>query len=259
MSTSYKKYFPLKALEPYVRFFYYFRSDNNSIERILPIGTTEITIRLNNEIEYNGIFLANPATRFNFQRPNALGEIIGISFQPWALNGLFRIPQSEITNIKIPLDTVLNPVYKKLAGLIKGKTDHQDIIKTIQCYLISMITNKQNTIISDAVNFINERKGQVQVSKLYKQYNISERRLQQQFKSSIGMSPKKYCLLKRFHSTITHLRLTTDLTDLALDSGYYDQAHFINDFKSFAGICPSGLLKEKNTLNKLNADAYFGS
>lgn len=258
MTTYYKKYFPSKALEHHVSFFYYFHSTNNCVERILPIGTTEITIRLNSGFENIDIFLANPATQFNFEKPKSLGEIVGICFHPWAFNSLFGISQSEIINIKIPLNNVLNATYNKLVGKLKGITNYLDAISTIQSYLVSILNNKQDTVIVDAVNFITEKRGQVQMRTLYKRYNISERRLQQLFNSSIGMSPKRYSLLKKFHSSVTQLNLNRNLTEIALNLDYYDQAHFINEFKSFAGICPSGMLKEKNILNKINAEAYFG-
>jgi methylphosphotriester-DNA--protein-cysteine methyltransferase len=77
------------------------------------------------------------------------------------------------------------------------------------------------------------------------------------FEQSIGMSPKKYSRLKRFHHAITQLTSTTVLTSLALDTGHYDQPHFIHDFKAFAGTHPRGFLQESNQLNAINARSWF--
>jgi methylphosphotriester-DNA--protein-cysteine methyltransferase len=77
------------------------------------------------------------------------------------------------------------------------------------------------------------------------------------FRNSIGISPKHYALLKKFHSAVSRLKTSSSLTELALDLNYYDQAHFIKDFKSFAGVCPTVIKKEKNTLNKINELEYY--
>jgi len=251
----YRQYQPAKSLENYVKFFYYFHSDDTRPERILPIGTTEITVSLNNGDR--NIYINNPATKAYFVKPKALSNVIGVCLQPWALNKLFNIPQSEITDSKLSLYDILSTPYYKLTEQLNGKTNHHDIIQLMQSYLLSILDNKGSTLITDAISFIDQKNGAVDIDTLYKRYHISERRLQQIFNTAVGMSPKKYCQLKRFHHTISQLNSNLNLTDLALSSGYYDQSHFIHEFKSFAGINPGGFLKEKNTLNNINAKAYF--
>lgn len=254
-SYNYKQFYPDRSLRDLVKFFYYFRSDDTAPERILPFGTTEITIRLDGE--NNNIFITNPATRSYHVKPGALHSTVGICFQPWAVNYLFKVPQHLLSNAKLPLADVLGGEFRTLAGMLKGVTGYPEVISLLQTYLISNINGTHNPLIMDAVQYIDGQNGLIDIRDLYKRYNISERRLQQLFSNAIGMSPKKYCLLKRFHLAVTGLNTRTNLTTLALGLHYYDQAHFINDFKSFAGICPGDFLREKNTLNRINADAYF--
>jgi len=191
--------------------------------------------------------------------PKSLKKSVGVCLYPWALNSLFNISQSEISNNKVPLNDISVGHYQALSQKLKKTSDYRDIIKIAEQYLVHIKDSKPNPMLVDAVNFIHHHNGRIDVHQLYKRYNISERRLQQLFNSSIGMSPKKYCLLKKFHFTVTQLNHHSNLTRLALDLGYYDQAHFINEFKSFADICPSGFLKEKNGLNRINAGTYLGN
>jgi AraC-like DNA-binding protein len=72
------------------------------------------------------------------------------------------------------------------------------------------------------------------------------------------MSLKKYTRLKRFHFAVTQLKKETNLTTLALNTGYYDQSHFIHEFSEFAGVSPRAFLKESNKLNAINARGWFG-
>jgi len=251
----YSQYYPDKSLCDYVKFFYYFHSDDTVPERILPFGTTEITIRMDGD--NNNIFITNPATRSYHVKPGSLHSTVGICFQPWALNSLFKIPQHQLSNTKLPLGDVLGKEFRDLAALLKGIKNYSDVLRLLQAYLVNTITTPQNPLIIDAIRYVDQENGLIDIQDLYKRYNISERRLQQLFNNAIGMSPKKYCLLKRFHLAVTRLNAGSNLTDLALGLHYYDQAHFIHDFSSLAGICPGDFLKEKNTLNHINTNAYF--
>ena len=64
---------------------------------------------------------------------------------------------------------------------------------------------------------------------------ISPRR----FREHVGLPPKALARILRFERAAERLRGGADLSDAALDSGYYDQAHFNRDFKAFAGVTPT--------------------
>ena len=71
---------------------------------------------------------------------------------------------------------------------------------------------------------------------------LSAKRFIERFKASVGMAPKQYCRILRFQRALRHAEAgrRVDWTRIALDCGYFDQAHFIHDFRSFAGITPTG-------------------
>ncbi len=71
---------------------------------------------------------------------------------------------------------------------------------------------------------------------------LSHRRFIERFKHCVGMSPKHYCRLLRFQRAVSSAARgsAVDWTRIAVDCGYFDQAHFIHDFRAFSGITPSG-------------------
>jgi AraC-like DNA-binding protein len=159
---------------------------------------------------------------------------------------------------------------------LSHQSSPREMITHLEDYLVSQIGNMPNgnsgngysgngysggLLIRDALWFIDSHHGLIDLPTFYNRYSQSNRRLQMIFEQSIGMSPKKYSRLKRFHYTLTQLTsttgLTTGLTSLALDTGYYDQAHFIHEFKAFAGTHPGGFLQESNQLNAINARSWF--
>jgi AraC-like DNA-binding protein len=72
--------------------------------------------------------------------------------------------------------------------------------------------------------------------------NLSPKRFIEKFKAAVGVTPKHYCRILRFQQTLAQAEngRRVDWTHIALDCGYFDQAHFIHDFRSFAGITPTG-------------------
>jgi transcriptional regulator GlxA family with amidase domain len=75
---------------------------------------------------------------------------------------------------------------------------------------------------------------------LTRDLNVSPRRLERQFLTHVGMSPKLFARLVRFDRTVRDLarRGDTPWARFALAHGYSDQAHFINEFREFAGVTP---------------------
>ena len=71
---------------------------------------------------------------------------------------------------------------------------------------------------------------------------LSAKRFIERFKIEVGVTPKRYCRIRRFQRAVTMANRGRDVewTQVALDCGYFDQAHFIHDFRSFAGLTPTG-------------------
>ncbi len=103
--------------------------------------------------------------------------------------------------------------------------------------------------------FIN--KGYISQTKLVEHSAISERHFRRKFKEIIGVSPKYFCKVVQLNAVFELLQSTNDseISKLALDCGYFDQAHFINDFKKLIGNSPRSFFKSKHAYVK----SYLGS
>jgi len=89
-------------------------------------------------------------------------------------------------------------------------------------------------------------KGNILFNGLDKETGYSERYCRERFKNGYGMSPKQYSGIMRFQGALKALfsEEYEDLSSLAFDSGYFDQAHFIHDFKKFTAVSPYHFLKD---------------
>lgn len=76
------------------------------------------------------------------------------------------------------------------------------------------------------------------------QIALSQKRFIQVFHEEVGMTPKLFCRVRRFRRI--HRAGRVDWAQTALDCGYYDQAHFINDFRAFSGLSPTAYLDQRS-------------
>jgi AraC-like DNA-binding protein len=85
----------------------------------------------------------------------------------------------------------------------------------------------------------------VSVGDVVERSGVSARRFIEQFRNQVGLAPKAFCRMARFRQVIDRLVSATevDWSDTALACGYYDQAHFIHEFREFAGVSPATYLR----------------
>jgi transcriptional regulator GlxA family with amidase domain len=128
-----------------------------------------------------------------------------------------------------------------IARQILAANSTPERISLIETFLLNRLTNANvDEIIKSTVETILTAHGQLSVDDLSKQTNTNRRQLARKFSSAIGLSPKQLSKTIRLHAALKMLMTgkVTSLTDLAYEGEYYDQAHFIKDFKEFTGLTP---------------------
>ena len=100
-----------------------------------------------------------------------------------------------------------------------------------------------------AAEIIRKNKG-IKIEELAKMLFISKRQLQREFKNKVGISPKHYYRITRINEVLRLLDgdRQMDLTSVAYACGYFDQAHFINDFKRITGVRPTIFVKDQGQM-----------
>lgn len=99
--------------------------------------------------------------------------------------------------------------------------------------------DRELPIVHNAVHLIMNAGGSVSIERLASNFDISTRQFERKFKEIAGLSPKLYANVIRFQAATAHkFSGTRDLTEIAYNCGYYDQSHFINDFRRFSGYSP---------------------
>ncbi|MEY8847548.1 DUF6597 domain-containing transcriptional factor [Psychroserpens sp. XS_ASV72] len=169
-------------------------------------------------------------------------DIFGVKFYPWSVSQIWNLDMHYVTDNCLDLNLLeipqINTLHERIYNTISVKGKIEVIESFLNPYLNSIDNDRsvQQYLLSEENSNNVESKG------------IGKRRLQQRFKSEIGISPKLFLRTLRINAAIDHMVKRNDesLTQLALGFNYFDQTHFIKDFKYFTGMCPTSFLNAIN-------------
>jgi AraC-like DNA-binding protein len=125
----------------------------------------------------------------------------------------------------------------------------------IEIFLLKRLNHSETIdhLVRSVVETILTGNGQLTIDELSKQTPINRRQLERKFHQSIGLSPKQLSKIIRLQAAIKMLlnHEFTNLTNLAHENDYYDQSHFIKDFKELVGVTPKELYGNNLKMNFL--------
>ncbi len=167
--------------------------------------------------------------------------IFGVYLYPHTIPLLFNLPAKELTNQMPGLDDLLKNEGKELEEKIASAVSNIERVKITGQFIERKLSmNYKNPLpVFDSIQSIIKNKGIVKVNNLAKEYFLSERQFERQFQQFSGFNPKLFSRIIRFQSAMGQYgNVNKSLTDIAFECGYYDQSHFIHDFKEFSGHHP---------------------
>lgn len=219
-------------------------------QKIIPDGYPEIIfhygdpykIRIDNqwEIQSQSLF-AGQITKFFYLENTGRSGMVGIKFNPSALTQLFGLRMDDFTDKVFSLKDVVGEKLSLLENKLRKVSDHTKMIWGIENELKKITPSQpKENIIDQAILLIFSTHGMISVAAICDQINTNERKLQRLFNTWIGLSPKFYTRIIRL-SYIFQLAQEKKLSwsEVGLESGFYDQPHFIRNFKAFTGEDPT--------------------
>lgn len=180
-----------------------------------------------------------------FTNTNNIASILVYFTETGAYN-FFSNPINELFNKSESLDNFIKPLKIRDIGeqLYEANSDAERI-NIVENFLISELDlEKSDLLISSAINKINQCKGNIRISQLSKELFLSSSALEKRFRKVVGTSPKKFSKIVRIKNTIDEMRVAELYNKSFYENIYFDQAHFIKDFKVFTGLTPKQFNKE---------------
>ena len=187
-------------------------------------------------------FVFGQITKFIEIGPTGRSGIVSGRFLPEGLIPFLEHSVNELENKATILEVLFGEKGKLLEERVVEAKTNEKRINLISEFLLTLlkVPTTIDSITKSCIETIVRSHGQLDVESLAGKLNVNRRNLERRFSSTIGMSPKQLSRVVRLQATIRMLeqKKFTSLTSLAYENGYFDQAHFIKDFKEFTGISP---------------------
>lgn len=247
------------ALAPYVKCIWSLESDaaipDAGRERILPDGCVELVFHFRDTFRTHfaggaaalqpASFVVGQMTRFLEIEPTGRAGFVAVRFHARGAYLFFRRPLREVAAGVVDLADAWGGRAKEWTERIALAGGMPERLRIVEQALLSLLraAGGQDPTVDRALHLIDARRGLVRVDALAGEIGVSVRHLGRQFRRAVGVGPKEYARVKRFQRALELLTgpAPRSLTEVALDSGFYDQPHFNHEFRELAGMSPGDL------------------
>ena len=264
-AASYREVLPAPFLRRFVECYWFLQGDASSAsdpQPILPDGCMEIVLNLGDPFRrchpdaerapsqlQPHRMLVGQMDRHVTVRATGLVDVVGVRFHPSGAHPLLRFSMAELSNHLVPLEEVID-----LPETLSGGSSIRERIRSLDAVLTSRFQSASglDPDLDRAVKTLVDAEGRISVDALAAGMGVGPRQLERKFRERVGLGPKRFAKVLRFQGVFRRANADERLwAALALDCGYYDQAHFIRDFKSFTGTSPSALFSRENAVTRV--------
>lgn len=263
-AIRYREYPLHPALVPFVKCLWSLESDGPingaGRERILPDSCVELVFHFRDPYLshfHDGqtalqprSFVVGQMRRFLEIEPAGRAGFLAVRFYARGAYLFFHRPLREVAAGVVDLEDVWRDWAREWTERIAQAKDMAARVRFIERALLSLLSQNGRTepAVDRALEIIEATRGQVRVDELAAEIGVSCRHLTRQFERAVGLSPKEFGRVSRFLHALQVMTAGRgrSLTDVALDCGFFDQAHFNHEFRQLAGMSPGELLTFPN-------------
>lgn len=228
-------------------------SEGPICERVIPTGNIELMfhygkpfhVRENDSLvsEQPRSFLSGISSSYADVTTTGDTGVIAVTFYPYGACNFFRFPLQEVENTNVSLTDIFSGQFRYTEEKIGNVATLKEKIDVVEQFLLQCLTpvpNHDISFLKYSVSVIDQHRGLITPAELSESLYVSSKSLERKFSLLLGKTPKQFLKIVRFQGIIRSLSRNSDvlLTELAYRNGYFDQAHFIKDFKALSGYTP---------------------
>ncbi|MDA0243759.1 MAG: helix-turn-helix domain-containing protein [Chloroflexi bacterium] len=267
---NYKTYQPHSDLGAFIKCYWTLEVQaevESQRQRIIPEGCLEMAFILGDDIKRytsEDKFIIQPRamvlgqiTEPFFIEPTGYVNCFSVCFYPYGFANFVSTPIKSLANKETPLTLLFGQdTAKELEQKITKAEDTETRIKIIESFFFKRLNDQVciDNIVKAAIDTMVLTSGNTTIKEMLKNDVSKRRQLERNFTKQIGISPKQLCKVIRLQTALKMMlnQQHESLVEIAYNSNYYDQAHFIKDFKEFTGITPKEFFDdEKMALSSL--------
>jgi len=250
-------YFP-KVLHSYIEAFKVYHFEEEGEVHLYPKGVFEIVFQSQHSFQHNTDY----SSGWELRPRNFIGGLhnksyyvnpgrsqnycIVVEFKPNTAKYFIPEKLHVFQNAVIDIFDIWGKSARKLAQKIDAEKFDNHKIEHIEDFLIHKLSRTNESIIDLAIGSLINYKGFIEVTAMAHHAGLSSSQFRKRFKEEVGISPSQYCKIVRVNSSLSIMQKNNhrSLTQITYELGYFDQSHFIKDFKSIMGRSPTAFLQE---------------
>ncbi len=254
----FRTHIPRFPLDRFISVFIYYEGVHHAhnVDRFLPNGDTEILVDFYDAPQYiydNQTLKEIQACRNVWASGFRTGPItipsgnnaamMVIAFKKGMAAPFFPFPMSEIVDSVVDADLVWGGEFGDLREKLLNENDVDERFRMVENFLIGKIHAGPdlNPCVAFAVSEMAKRPDHLSIAHMNTQIGYSQKHFTDLFRRQVGVTPKSYLKVMRFQKAVRTIDAegSCDWVSISQECGFYDQAHFINDFKHFSGFTPA--------------------
>jgi AraC-like DNA-binding protein len=257
---------PCAPLDRYIeRIWYCSDLPQHSEERVLPGGgTLDLIVNLfDDRIEipslddpaslrtHSGAIVSGVFTRSYRVDPRQRAAVLGVHFYPGGAFPFLGISPSEVVDTHVELRDLWGVAGRNLREQLLEAGPPSAQLRSLETLLLSRLKRARagHSAVRVAVSALRTANNAARITEISKLVGLSHRRFIELFEREVGLTPKLYARLQRFHRVkqrIARLHSAPSWASFALECGYFDQSHMIRDFVAFSGMSPASYLRGRS-------------
>ncbi len=264
---------PSHPLNGFIEVIIYFKgyTPEHSLEKVVPDGSSYLLIELDGmprhtfdtvtgekKGEFTKAWISGMHTDYLTISALPDSEMLAVKFKPYGAFPFLKSPISEFNNLVIGAEGALGEsVFEFRSSLMKTPT-YEGKMSLCEEWLLARFDeeNSPDDFVVSACNTM-QQDSKLEfnsIAEMISKAGISKKHFINQFKKYVGLTPKQLQRVFRFNDILQCISKEDNIgwTQIALSCGYYDQAHFIKEFKSFCGINPSKFISDYKTTERMN-------
>jgi AraC-like DNA-binding protein len=251
-------YRPGPPLNEYVEYFGYWRSGVDAVrDRALPRGAATLIVDVGSPqrldlyaadgatpLEVGAAFLSGPHATSYVSDIAPGTAVLAVHFRPGGAYPFCGVPLHELANVNVDLEAIWGADARRLHERLVDASSTAQRFAIVEQFLLSQarFSTARHPGVAVALAAF-EASTELRVADTSRLVDLSPKRLIALFRNEIGLTPKAYARVRRFQSALGALHDEARGAEIAAEAGYFDQSHFVREFRAFAAMTPTQYLR----------------
>jgi AraC-like DNA-binding protein len=261
LAVKYLSIAPTPPLAEFIERFWY--SSDGPVHqkvRIVPNGTMELVFNLDED--ELGIYDTDRPRRCEsfsgavfsgaYARPlfvDSREHVMGVHFKPGGAFRFLGVPASELTDTHLDLEVLWGRSTQDLREQLCAAANPAMRVRVLERGLVARLenTSEEHRAVRAALDIFGRDAGEARTRDIAAHLGLSQRHFIKVFSNQVGITPKQFGRVQRFQRALelTRSSSTPNWADIVVACGYFDQSHLIHDFRTFSGLTPTELHRQR--------------